>query len=666
MAFDDYPIVDENSKLSEGSVTVVKAFFSQKYNFINREPRPDYGVDLDIEIIVDGKKASGWEFSIQIKSDKEVKIVSHDEKDFVSFQFQTSRLNYLCQKSPGYGLVIMFDEQKNTCYYDYVEVIVNRLTQHRKSEDWKKNENVNINIPIENVLTEKVTIKIHDKFCQRFRNHKTLLALHGKEFEIPSFDVVPPETLSELNSPQEIMSFLEKYGLSLFNRQEFLFMDNLLSKLTFVNITRSPKLLFIATITYEGMGKFIDAEYFLNKTLQLKDKYSSEDENLLMAVKAKIEYVLGDLSLKSYCDELENILKKNQTDSSSTISIKIRLLHLKVIKSGLDSEDLEKVTKEFDDLFPAIDSSNLPENIKHQYKVYLATSLLAMLTRMLIEMIATFKVREKVFHKKFQQERILVASFLMPVFQLACDIYQEALDFSVKNKEEALYAYVLYSQGLSFFLVNLNTSTMEDAAPIDIEKCKRQYQNLLVAYNYFLKLGLMDNAYQAITTAYDIDRMCILFLGKTIEENKENELIKVIQEIEKDTGRPQYISIVERLKDETDKIKETDTGVQMAMSSDSEIEQFATFFMQSTRLPMERKINVVNDYKFLREAYKELQDGRFEVIQNLKHQESKVTLYAIPMIYRLRCKKCDFTTKASKDLKELLFDKSARHPHVCL
>ena len=160
MAFDDYPIVDENSKLSEGSVTVVKAFFSQKYNFINREPRPDYGVDLDIEIIVDGKKASGWEFSIQIKSDKEVKIVSHDEKDFVSFQFQTSRLNYLCQKSPGYGLVIMFDEQKNTCYYDYVEVIVNRLTQHRKSEDWKKNENVNINN-----LNEKPLKKMKKVVC---------------------------------------------------------------------------------------------------------------------------------------------------------------------------------------------------------------------------------------------------------------------------------------------------------------------------------------------------------------------------------------------------------------------------------------------------------------------------------------------------------------------
>lgn len=58
MSFYDDPIVDDNSKRSEESVNAVKSLFTRKNGFISREESPDYGVDLDVELIFEEKGAS--------------------------------------------------------------------------------------------------------------------------------------------------------------------------------------------------------------------------------------------------------------------------------------------------------------------------------------------------------------------------------------------------------------------------------------------------------------------------------------------------------------------------------------------------------------------------------------------------------------------------------
>jgi len=59
MAFNDAPVVEDNSKRSEESVDAVRVFFTKRNGFVYREEAPDYGVDVNVELITHLKKTSG-------------------------------------------------------------------------------------------------------------------------------------------------------------------------------------------------------------------------------------------------------------------------------------------------------------------------------------------------------------------------------------------------------------------------------------------------------------------------------------------------------------------------------------------------------------------------------------------------------------------------------
>ena len=111
MAFNDDPIVDNNSKASEESVLEIRKLLSREHGFLSREELPDYGADLDIELISKDKSgATGKKFAVQIKSSSSLSFISN--KEYVSFSFKTSRLGYLCRRTPGFGLIILIDWRK--------------------------------------------------------------------------------------------------------------------------------------------------------------------------------------------------------------------------------------------------------------------------------------------------------------------------------------------------------------------------------------------------------------------------------------------------------------------------------------------------------------------------------------------------------------------------
>ena len=663
MAFNDAPIVDNNAKASQESVIAVRSLFTEKKGFILREPHPDYGIDLDIELIIDGDKASGWEFPIQIKSAQSINKVPLRKENFISLEFPTSRLGYLCNKPPAYGLIVIYDDASKVCYYDYVEKIVERATLQRNSDSWKLQENVNINIPVKNVLSADEISGIHNKFLVRFINNRELIAQFGKSFDIPSFSVTTGEKLSNLDSPEKIIPFIEKYGIELFNRQDFLVIESLLSKLNFEQILQSPKLLFVAAITYESVGRFIDAEYFLSKSLQQKS-IPKDEETLLRAAKAEVDYVFGNITVDEYYSQLEKILNQN-SDLTIAICLKARLIHLRIAKSKLDEEDFEEIMKDIENLFHSVESPSLSETIKYHYKIALATDLLLILSRTVTNIMGSFSLREKIFGSIPLSERVDAAQMLLPLLKVASDIYTKALEFAVDNKDELLQAYILYAQGFSAFMFEIDLAILGKVS-LDIQNCRTQYYNLLRAYNYFIKNGMIDNAYKAITTAYDINKMCQLFLQKSIEDVEEEKLEGLISKIEKDTGRHKYLSCVEEIAKEKKKIEQMDPDIEMMNMSDKEIERYATDLTKYLRIPEERKGNLINDLRFTKEANKEIKGTHFQLLQNLEHTKSIKTFYAVPLSYILKCEVCGFETKPSDNLQSLLLDKKIHHPHVCL
>lgn len=87
MAFNDNPTVDDNSNKSEESVLKVRTVLSQKNGFISRGETPDYGVDLDIEL-VENKEATSQKFAAQIKSSANPKIIDSNGGKLISLNLK--------------------------------------------------------------------------------------------------------------------------------------------------------------------------------------------------------------------------------------------------------------------------------------------------------------------------------------------------------------------------------------------------------------------------------------------------------------------------------------------------------------------------------------------------------------------------------------------------
>src|SRR5690606_38606126 len=122
--------------------------------------------DFDVELILQHENASSWKFPIQLKSVQTITLVNKDE--FISYSFETSRLGYLMRRIPSMGIVVLYSIEQNECFYEYADKVYSRLMEERDSDEWKKNDKVNIHIPYTNVLSKKTAIDIHETMTKRF------------------------------------------------------------------------------------------------------------------------------------------------------------------------------------------------------------------------------------------------------------------------------------------------------------------------------------------------------------------------------------------------------------------------------------------------------------------------------------------------------------------
>lgn len=647
--------------VSQESVLAVKGFFSKQAGFIAREMADDYGIDLEAELILPVERtASAWSFPIQIKSSQKIEIITYDSQQFISLPFLTSRLGYLCRRIPAYGLVVIFDGGSKNCFFDYVENIIARITAQRTNDDWKLQESVNINIPIDQFLTENEVKGISQKFIRRFENCASLIHKHGGEFEIPSLFNTQKDQ-NDLNTPEKISEFLESYGSVLFNRQDYLLIDHLLSKLSSSQIAQSPRLLFTAALTYEGIGKYIDAQYYLSKCKQQENQYSQEEVALLKIIKSEIDYVFGNLSSEEYARRLEQV--SNQLgDSEFKITVKGKLIHLKIGRESLKDENFKKLFLEIQELIESVEKSNLSETMKHNYKVSLATDLLLIFSALQNRLTGEIKIREKVFKNVSVQERLDAACILFPIFKVANDIYDKSLEYAINEKNKALAAYIYYGSGLTAFI----SGSVSQHKHWKMGDYEDTFKRLILAHNYFIENHRLHNAYKALTTAYDVNKLCQLHLKADIAGADKNKIESVMERLEREAGLPKYASKIEKTYKEVEKINNTPPDVQLKKMSRDEIEKYVTDLVRISRIPAERKPNLLADMIFNSEAAKALDGSRFIVLQNLNHTKSIETIYASPLKYILQCQGCGFTTPEGNELNELLAHKAVGHPHICL
>ena len=350
MAFIDRPIISKSSEQSEESVRSAKNLFSQKNGFICREDAPDFGVDLQSHYEKELKNQrrfapTGWPIWIRtagrFQSEQvadlnrnrwPISAESANETDFISYTFLTSRLGYLCRHTPGYGLVLIYDDSTSITYYDFVENIVTLLSLQKGSEEWKAQESVNIHIPVENILNTDSIKKIHEKLTTRFRNHSLLINRHGSEFSIPVLLFETTDYGIDFHDAKQVAKYIQDYGALLFNNRDFEILLSLINELTVREIDDSLDVRFIIAIALAETGRFIDADYHLRKLRANFANFSKEKSALLKLYSCKTDFCLGRIDASQYLQEVRAILPDMEL-MINRLSLQLRINSLEILLS---------------------------------------------------------------------------------------------------------------------------------------------------------------------------------------------------------------------------------------------------------------------------------------------------------------------------------------------
>lgn len=670
MAFNDNPKVDDGSKASEESVLEVKKIFTQRNGFITRDETPDFGVDLEVELIINGNKASGNKFSIQIKSRENLKIIDENNRQFISVEFLTSRLGYLCRKLPAYGLIIVYDGANNFLYFDYVENIVSNIMLEHGNEDWKNQKNVNIHIPISNALNESTINNIHNKFSNRFDSHRQLLSLHGKSFGIPifSYQANQEKPFFNLDTPQNVVSFLEKYGSSLLDDNSFSYIYGLLSKLSFTEINNSPKLILLSAVTYTKIGLYLEADYFCKKSAQYKLAFTKREQDIINLESLRTQYFLGNLDRNKYLDAL--IALQNKVDNvSDNIFITIQIIHLKIL--GLMAEEtpintaFSELLSNIQSLFKKINSIEIEDQYKYLYQLSLSFYIFNIALSSFTHYVFILKMREQLGITTPVEQKMEHFNQVKPLFEESYKNISNTYKYAIENKNERLKAYALKNATNYFFMLDFNFVQI-GPLPEDKEEIKTKYiENFhwaIDSFNIFTKFNLLHEAYITITIANELNELYKYKYKQKIPNVNEEELTKKINSLNKTIGIKEYKSIVQNFIDDTKIIKPMPDDLDEGWSQfdDNGIHKFALRTLETLGLPEDRLENIKNDIKSLKYFYTHRTCKNMKLLQDLRHTNSPDTHYKYPVEYVIRCDICCQQTKYSKDVFALLllFDKT--------
>lgn len=666
MAFDDRPIIAKSAERSEESVQAVRHVLSQKNGFISREDLPDFGVDLQVELI-ENSQATNNRFVVQIKSSKTLTHITVGEEALISYTFLTSRLGYLCRHSPGYGLIILYDDSSQIAYYDFVENVVTRLSSHKKPEEWQSQEQVNIHIPSRNVLNPDSANQVHATMSNRFKNHSLLIAHRGSEYNIP---ILNPEAESTIDfrDPNHIAKLVRRYGIFLFNNRDFDFLLSLIQKLTVHEIESSVEIRFIVAIAFVESGKLIDADYHLSKLRASPDELDKEKAAFLRLYSAEVDFRFGRIDAQKYLLETQSVIPDMKLPANQ-LSTRIRLDFLEILLSfgNKSPQTQQRLASQLQNTIKLVSESKLEAPAKNILLLYAAGNLYQLGINLFSTSITRLRIIEKTFGLPPLPLRIAEAKQVLNIIEAATSIVQNvwsALD--EKQRNGRLGAHVNYRLASMFFTLAFNM-LMVDSGKRDQKNAEplyaQRYSAAIAAFNYFIQQSEYDQAYSALTTAIEIGQLYNYHFGKTVEGPSAQDLQQRLDQLTKETGRAPYHSLVRKFLHETlPEIQKQDdlTGMELP-----EITNFAETYADNLGLPKERIKNIVADILAMKRFKNAIPDKNAMLLQDLHHASSITTLYATPIIHIGRCQRCGFSTNPTTNVEDIIKEYLSTHGQSC-
>ncbi len=653
MSFDDNPSVDDNSTKSEESVTKVKAILSQKNGFITRLEMPDYGVDFDVELI-ENKTAASQKFPVQIKSSSNPKYIKASEgNSFISLEFKTSRLGYLCKRTPTSGIIVIYDDSTQLAYFDYVEDIISRINKSRTG-DWKSQESINIHIPLK-ILDKDSAQELHARMLSRHKNHELLLRSHGENYGIP-YQLISNSDTVDFNDPRQVIKFLEDYGVVMFNKQQFHHIEHLLSKLSHTDILKSDILVFLATITYGQLGNVIEAEYYIERFDRRKNLPQDFEKEIVEFARIRIEFLKGNVKYTSFLERLEKLKSKSKSPLN-VLTLEINLTFIRLLDTFEQADSTINFEQSIDDLFHKIAIAPIQDRDKKFLTIHHSQNLNTYSCSALIEEGSKLKIQYDLKTDLTNTiNRIkIITGLIQKSFKYINTIYHSCNNDDKMLKAHSLHSIARYFLNYQYSLMILSFTELfkKDYSENAFEE---KINQALTAFNLCAQLNLHEEAHKALGCAYELKMIYWVQYKKELGKAMFTDIETELKDIERATGIQPFNSDVETVYNG---IKEKlgskrPNNASLKNRSDTELEQIASKLIAAYEIPVDRISNLLASMMARRTFEEKCNNPDITLEEDNRHLRFKETMYASKIIYVITNRKTGFQSLPSDDIHYLL------------
>lgn len=647
MGFYDNPKIDKAAERSEESVLKTRLLFSLKNNFICREEHPDYGVDLDVEIVI-SKEASRNKFAIQIKSSAAFPIIKFNEIEYYKLPFLTSRLGYLVRSNPGLGLIVLYNESENLLYYDYAEFIIERIEKLKNTANWTDQEHTTIYIPKINVLNDVSVNAIHERYLQIYSNINLLYNIYSAKFNIPFVKV---DLRNDLSTKNELLEIIEGYGTHLINEFKFGELYYALNKLPISEITANAKISFIAAVVYSEIGKPIESNLFIQYCRRNSDKLSDEHYDILEFTEFKNEFLFGLKSYDKYLDTLEKLSLKTKSEANK-LTLKINACQLKLYTAISKREIERSLLNELSSILIEIQNSSVDEENKQLLTIYQSTNYHTYALKYVSELLSQRKIQEALNITVSLEDRVEFAKQCITIIEIPSIHVLNALKYAeiTENdliKANALHKLAYFQYGFQFTLALLdyNISSSKDQLS---QVLSNSLKYTIEAFRIFNELSLFKDSHLAITLAYEIKQLATLFYGIDLKGIELEKITDIIHNLETTNGLEHFSSIITDFyefkinKKHSKEIREL---------NQEEIQYYASSIQKAYNLPDSRLPNIIDDIKNRKYFELNCDLDKYEFIQN---NVSGRDIYLYPTEYTIFNKKTGLIIGKSYNIKHLI------------
>lgn len=654
MAFWDEPIVDENAKKSEESVNAVKSLLTRRRGFISRVEEPDYGVDLNVELM-DQSGATSQMFPVQIKSTAKVTLVERNGKSFAPLVFKTSRLGYLCRRAPVSGIIVLYDDATGTCYFDYVEDIVARLNAQHGEGDWWPQETITIQL-LAQPLDPTALLALHQKFTQAHHRHQLLLLNYGGRYDLTTVvSTASGKPPFDVSDPKQVAALLEEFGGLLHNQQEFPLLLDLFGRLPVPRISESKTLLFFAALTYVQAGNIIEGEYFLNKCFRRREEFDAASLELLEFAHIRADFIKGENSPSTYLDKLR-ALQASTHSSLNKLTFAINSIHIRLVEDfeGSAIPDAAVII----DLFLTIEAAPIAEKDKQLLKLFNSENLHTYGCQQLLKDASQFKSREKFGIPVAPAIRLERAKAISALVTQAIKAVEAVADYAKAENDRLLNAHALLYSSRFFFALHYCLMMVHFDEPVALTdvlhtQYKQKYNASGEAHSLFRSLGLFKEAHQALITAYELQTLFQLRYTSQLSPQPADELLQALSALEKENGITAFESAV-RLAHEGMSSQLIRPPIKLIDIPEGQIQVVAEKYLELVDLPADRLAFLVADIQAFQLFARACENEEVEMIADDDHLRDSCTAYAQPVSYRLRHKVTGFQTPLSNDVHQLL------------